>query len=198
MKRILLILSAFYLVLIACNSTEKSNIAETPSTPVKDTIKIAEWDTMAFRYSQKWHPDSSYYHAFSTNNIDTIEYIEIEGEPRRISYKTASDTSIMWVIFYQINNDLKLVRFREKKELPQRTAKEAFSYLENGKMFYSNVKSKVLQPGEIMAMFRLAETIDFARPDTEMMAEYTPYWEITKKGIEDYKKGKYPKLKLGN
>ncbi len=198
MKRILLILSAVYLVLIACNSPEKSNIAETPSTPVKDTVKIAEWDTMVVRYSQKWNPDSSYYHAFSTNNIDTIEYIEFDGEPRRISYRTATDSSIMWAVFYQINGDLKLVRFREKKELPQRVAKEALSYLDNGKLFYSYVRSRVLQPGEIMAMFRMAEPIDFARPDTEMIAEFMPFWEVIKKGIEDYKKGTHPPLKLGN
>jgi hypothetical protein len=198
MKRILLILSAFYLVFIACNSPEKSNIAETPSTPVKDTIKIAEWDTLAFRYSQKWNEDSSYYHAFSTGNKDTIEYIEFEGEPRRISYKVLSDTANTWVVFYQASNDLKLVRFREKKDLPERTVKEAFSYLDNDKLFYSNERFLKLKPNEIMAMFRLAEAVDFARPEASMRAEYAPYWELVKKGIEDYKKGTHPKLKLGN
>jgi hypothetical protein len=198
MKRILLILSAFYLVFIACNNPDKNTSTEAHPVHVKDSIKIAEWDTMTARYSEKWHPDSSYYHAFSTNNIDTIEYIEIDNEPRRISYKTASDTSIMWAVFYQINGDLKLVRFREKKDLPERTVKEAFSYLDNDKLFYSNERFLRLKPDEIMAMFRTAEPVDFARPEASMRAEYSPYWELVKKGIDEYKKGAYPALKLGN
>ena len=188
MKYILLFSTAFILAFAACNGPENPIISSNNGYPPKDSIKIAQWDTLTQKIAIRWRPDSTV-NTFHISATDTIQYMDIDGEPRRFSATFRTDSALTWVVFYQVNNELKLVRFREKRELPKPSVKEAFSYLDKGEIFYSTERSKDLMPGDLMASFRLLKAQENVRPPEQLEAEYARYWNITKKSVENYRAG---------
>jgi len=182
MKKALIFFFACYLVFNACGEPKSTESVTTTYPPI-DTIKIAAIDTLSEQINKYWRPDENF-HILPLNERDTIQYIELNGEPQRISSIFVTDSSLIWTLFYQVNNELKLVRYRENLKNPQPSVKEAISYLENGKIFYAMERSKVLEPGDPIAIFRLLPFLKNVRPPAEMEAEYAPYWEITKKAVE--------------
>ncbi len=184
MKRLLITLTAFYFLLTACAETNNNGSISENQLPVEDTIKAALIDTLASNIDKQWRKEGPNFHIVPVGQRDTVQYIELNGQPQRISSIFITDTTLTWLVFHLVNNELKLVRFREGRETPERTVKEAFSYIENGKIFYAKERSKPLEPGEPLAAFRFLPFVENARTPEQMEAEYAPYWEVTKMAVE--------------
>jgi len=189
MKYILLLVFSAISLLITCKDAEKSAGSNKSAYPEIDSVRLANCDTLAYKIGRRWHPDSAYYKKFFFNGKDSIEYIELNGEPQRVSAIISSDSGFVWLVFYQANNELIQVRYREKMDLPVRTVKEAYSYLENGKIFYSKEHSRALKEGEPLGLLRLDTFKVNYRSPQEMEAEYAPYVEQARAAIELYRKG---------
>lgn len=183
MKRFLIALSVFYFLLNACSEPNSIVTVNETQQPLPDTVRAALIDSFSVGIDKYWkEPDIR---VVGLNDRDTVKYIELDGEPKRISSIFIRDSTLTWVVFHQENNELKLVRFREGRELPTRSVLEAFSYLENGKIFFSKERSKPLEPGEALAAFRFLEFVNNVRTPAELEAEYGKYWEISKKAVAE-------------
>lgn len=181
MKRVLIALTAFYFLLNACSEPNSIVTINEAQQPLADTVKAALIDSFSIGIDKYWkEPDIR---VVALNERDTIKYIELNGEPKRISSIFIRDSALTWVVFHLENKELKLVRFREGRELPTRSVIEAFSYLENGKIFFSKQRSKPLEPGEALAAFRFLEFVNNARTPAELEAEYGKYWDISKEAV---------------
>lgn len=183
MKKLLILLNAIFLIMSACSkSNTNSTTGDYPA--VKDTVKIAAIDTIVSQIGMQWKRDESNFHRIGINERDTVEYIELNGEAPRISSIFATDSTLTWVVFIQVNNELQLVRFRESRAKPTPNVFEALSYFDKGKLFYSKERGRVLQEGDQISVFRDAVFIENARPADLLIAEYAKYWEISKKAVE--------------
>ncbi|MBI5914972.1 MAG: hypothetical protein HY842_06315 [Bacteroidetes bacterium] len=188
MKRVLIILTAFYFILNACSKTNNAGTNDVQAL-VKDTVKIAAIDTLTNHIDKEWKPGTNF-HKVMLNDRDSVEYIELNGEAQRISSKLYTDTTATWTTFHQVNNELVLVRFRQFN-MARQTVKEAISYLEKGNIFYSKERFRILKEGDQLGSFREEPFVENARPTVELLAEYKPYWEITQKAVkEDIEKRK--------
>ncbi len=183
MKRVLIILTAFYFILNACNNSKniESNAAQTAATI--DSIKIDAIDTIMYQQGRDWKL-GPHFHKIMLNDRDSIQYTEKNGMAERISSKFYTDTTATWVTAHQVNHELVLLRFRQWRANPQSNVQESISYFEDGKIFYSMERNKILNAGEDLGGFREAPFVENARPAAELLAEYAPYWEISKKAIE--------------
>ncbi len=184
MRFFLFTLTAFYFLLNACSEPNDGNSTSENQQPVEDTVKAALIDTLAFKIDRQWTQEGPNFHIVPIGQRDTVKYIELDGKLQRISSIFITDSVLTWLVFHIVDDELKLVRFREGREMPERTVKEAFSYLENGKIFFAKERSKPLEPGEPLAAFRFLPFVNNVRTPAEMQAEYAPYWEITKKAVE--------------
>jgi hypothetical protein len=193
MSKILLGTATIIALIGACQNTEPvPNTPQSAYGPI-DTVKIAALDTLANQLSGMWKRDSTFHQLpAGTGPADSVEYIEVAGEPRRISATFYTDTSATWGTFYQVNNEMKLVRFRQWKGKYKPVVKEVFSYYENGKIFYTKERGRPLEQGEPISVFRDLTFFDNARPPAELEAEYMPFWEIAKKAIDKYKSPQNP------
>lgn len=180
---ILLIGIAVYLTLSACSNSQKNGTGDIRMTSI-DSTKVANIDTIAIRINKQWKADSNL-HRVMLNARDSVEYYEINGEPQRISSLFYTDSTSTWVTFHQVNNELITVRFRQMKQNAKgRTVVEAISYLENGKIFHSKERTKIIGEGEQLGSFREANFIENARSPEQLEAEYKPYWDITFKALQ--------------
>lgn len=189
MKRVLILIATFYLILNACNKTSSTASNDSLYPPI-DTLKNAAIDTIMFRVGRQWTP-GPHYHAIALNETDTVKYIDVDGYAGRISSTFYTDSTATWITAIQSNNELVLMRFREFRQKPFPNTQESISYFENGKIYYSRERNRVLQEGEQISAFRDADFIENARPPAELMAEYMPYWELSKTIIaKDYESRK--------
>lgn len=186
MKLFSIVFTAIYLILNSCSNSTKPGTDDTAGYPPKDSIKISEIDSFMWRIDKLWKPDSTF-HTVAFNQRDTLKYIEVDGKIPRVSSIFITDTSIIWIVLHLENEDIKLVRYREKLDKPIPSVKEAYSYYEKGKIFYSKERGKDLLPDEGAGSFRQLPFTENTRPQAELEAEYGPFWEATKKAIADYK-----------
>ncbi|MBK9014603.1 MAG: hypothetical protein IPM82_11275 [Saprospiraceae bacterium] len=182
MKRAFIILTAIYLVINACSDSKNTN-SNTSQYPAIDTVKIAAVDTIIFQIDRQWKEDSPTFNKLGLNEHDTIKYMVLDGEAQRISSIFRTDTTLTWVTFHQKNNELFLTRFREYNSARQ-TSREAICYFENGELFYSKERTRILQEGDQIGSFREETFKENFRTPEKLMAEYIPYWDISKKAIE--------------
>ncbi len=185
MKFFSILITAIYLILNSCSNSTKPDTEE-GGYPPKDSLKINAIDTFMWKIDKLWKPDSTF-HLVAFNERDTLKYIEVDGNMPRISSVFITDTTIIWVVFHLDNGELKLVRYREKRDKPVASVKEAISYFEKGKIFYSKERGRGLEPGEGAGSFRTLPFTENTRTPAELEAEYGPFWEASKKAIAEYK-----------
>lgn len=182
MKRFLIIFSAFYLIINACSNPNSTETTSNSVYPPIDTIKNGVIDTLMYQLGRQWLPGPNY-HVIHLNERDSVEYLVVDGNPGRISAMFYTDTTATWITAHQVNNEMKLMRFRQWRAKPQSNVQESISYFENGKIYYSRERNKVLGPDDQLGSFRDAIFTENFRTPEELMAEYMPYWDITKKAI---------------
>ena len=182
MNRVLIFLTAFYLILNACS--KPNNIESSTSVyPPIDTLKNGVIDTIMYQLGRQWRPGPNF-HTIHLNDRDSIEYIEVNGDAGRISSMFYTDSTATWITAHQVNHELVLMRFRQWRAKPQTNVQESISYFENGKIFYSRERNRVLGPNDQLGSFREAPFKENFRTPAELMAEYMPYWDISKTAIE--------------
>ncbi len=186
MKFVSIILTAFYFILASCSNPAKKEVDKGISPPI-DSLKIAAIDSLSFETGKLWKPDSSIFHVVAFNQRDTLKYIEVDGKIPRVSSVFITDTTLIWVVLQFDGDELVNVRYREKRDNPIPAVKESISYYDKGKIFYSKERGKELQSGETPAAFRHLPFVENKRTQAELEAEYGPFWEASKKAIEDYK-----------
>lgn len=184
MKRVLIVLSAFYLIISACSNPNaiESNTSKFEYPPI-DTVKNAVIDTIMYRFGSQWRPGPNF-HTIHLNATDSIEYIIVDGYAGRISAKFFTDTTATWVTAHQVNTDLKLMRFRQWRAKPQPNVQESICYFENGKIYYSRERNRVMGANDQLGSFREEAFKENFRSPDELMAEYMPYWETTIKAVD--------------
>ncbi len=182
MKRFIIPIIALFFILNACTKTNNAG-GDKNTVQLTEAEKISAIDTLAAKLDAQWKPGPNLRKAYF-NERDSVEFLLVNNEPERISSIFTTDTTVIWVTLHQINNDIKLVRYREWSATPKQRVKEAISYLENGKIFFSKERFKYLEEGEPWASFRFATFVENARTPEEMTAEYMPFWDATKKAID--------------
>lgn len=180
MKYHIISIIALFALLNAC----KNKSTEDSSKSLTQAEKITAIDTLASKIDREWKDGPNLRKAYISTR-DSVDFLMLNNEPERISSIFSTDTTMIWVTFHQVNNELKLVRYREWRGTPKPQVKEAFSYLDDGKIFYSKERHKFLKEGEPWAAFREATFVENARTPDEMAAEYMPFWEPSKKAIEE-------------
>ena len=182
MKRLLIFLTVIYLLINACSKPNNTDTSSNNYPPI-DTLKTAAIDTIMYHLGQQWMPGPNF-HAIGINERDSIKYIDVNGSAGRISSTFFTDSTATWITAHQVNNELVLMRFREFRQKPQPNVQESISYFENGKIFYSQERNKLMNEGDQIGSFREEAFKENVRTPAELMAEYMPYWEITKQVIE--------------
>ncbi|MBI1227850.1 MAG: hypothetical protein GC192_21635 [Bacteroidetes bacterium] len=189
MNRLLILLSALFII----NACSKSNHTTDPNGstyPPIDTIKNAAIDTIMYQMGRLWIP-GPHFHAIGINEKDSIKYIDVNGYAGRISSTFVTDSTATWITAHQMNNELVLMRFREFRQKPIPNVQESISYFENGKIFYSRERNRVMTEDDQIGSFRDEPFKENFRAPAELMAEYMPYWEISKEVIaKDYEANK--------
>ncbi|MCC6724211.1 MAG: hypothetical protein IT258_06835 [Saprospiraceae bacterium] len=185
MKLFSIVFTAAFLILNSCSKSTKPDTATTgdSSYPPKDNIKIASIDTLARKIDKLWKPDSTY-HVVAFNQRDTLKYIEVNGKTPRISSIFTTDSTLIWVLFHMDNDELKLVRYREKIDKPTPSVRESFSYLEDGKIIFSKERGKNLNDAESVGAFRSLPFDENKSTPAEMLAEYESFWKMTKEAVD--------------
>lgn len=183
MKHFSITITALYLILSACQNANNAESATNNDKPLTQAEKITAIDSLASRIDKEWKPGPNLKKAY-IDARDSVDFLMLNNEPERISSLFITDTTMIWVTFHQVNNEMKLVRYREWRGTPKPRVKEALSYFDNGKIFYSKERSKFLKEGEPLAAFREATFVENARTPEEMTAEYMPFWEPSKKAID--------------
>lgn len=182
MKSIFFILIPAFFIVNACSNINGRGVDGSAGL-VKDTIKIAAIDSVTTIINKQWKLGPEL-HTIPVNTRDTVQYLEINGEPERISSMFFTDTTLTWVVFHQINNVRVLARFRERRETPKPSVKEVLAYYDKGKMFFTAERSKELGEGEGTGAFRYLPFIENSRTPAEVEALFEPYWQISKKAID--------------
>jgi hypothetical protein len=185
MKLFSILITAFYLILNSCSNPAKPGVETQVSTyPPKDSLKITAIDSAVWISDKLWKPDSTNFHTVAFNQRDTLKYMEIDGKAPRISSIFMTDSSLIWVVFHLENDNLKLVRYREKSDKPAPSVKEVLSYHENGKIFFSKERGKVLTQDEGAASFRSLTFEENKRPPAEVLSDYEQFWKMSKEVVD--------------
>jgi hypothetical protein len=182
MKSLLFILASTFVIVNSCSTFNGDSVGGNFELQ-KDTIKIAHIDSMVYKINRQWKLGPEL-HTIPLNDRDTVQYLELNGEPQRISSIFLTDTLLTWVVFHQVNNERKLVRFRQRRNLPVPTTKEVLAYYDKGKMFFTAERGKQIEEGEGNGAFRHLPFIENSRTPAEVEAEFEPYWQISKKAID--------------
>lgn len=182
MNRVLIILTAFYFVLHACS--QPSTIEEVTDNATLDSLKVDERDTLMYRVGKNWKPGPHFHQVKFPDSVTSVEWTEIEGKLERVSAMIYGDTLASWVTGFLDNNELKLVRFRQWKAKPQAQVTETFTYLENGKPFFTKERTRILKEGDDIGSYRDEAFVKNPRPAEQLMAEYGQLWELAQETIK--------------
>lgn len=107
-----------------------------------------------------------------------FNYLNIPPDSTILNCQLRSDTMEVQATFFLLGNALKAAHLRQWVKTSTPFAREVYYYFENGKPFFAEERSSLLQPGQLPVVVRDLPFMQSKDSLTKLWEDLEPWWEL--------------------